>query len=128
MDGVIALGVALHILLVGWRLVRNSLLGLMDTAWPLEEQQLLTEILEQFKDGVLTYHAVRTRVSGSLRFVTFHLQVPGDWTVQQGHTLVDRIEAEIRQQLSPVSILIHLEPLEDPASWADTELFRPKSP
>ena len=127
LDSAIALGVALHILLVGWRLVRKSLRGLMDTAWPLDEQQQLTDILEQFGDGALTYHAVRTRVSGSLRFVSLHLQVPGHWTVQQGHTLVERLETEIRHQLSPVSILIHLEPLEDPASWDDTALFRPKS-
>lgn len=128
LDSAIALGVAVHILLVGWRLVRKSLLGLMDTAWPLVEQQQLMIILEQFSEGTsLTYHAVRTRVSGSVRFVSLHLQVPGHWTVQEGHTRSDQLEAVIRQQFSPVSILIHLEPLEDPASWADMALFRPNS-
>lgn len=124
-DIVIALGVAIHILLVGWRLLKKSLLGLMDTAWPIADQQQLIDILEQFGQGRLTYHALRTRISGSLRFVSLHLQVPGNWSVQHGHAVVDQLEAQIREQLSPVSIIIHLEPLEDPASWADVALFRP---
>ncbi len=124
-DIVIALAVAVHILLVGWRLLRKSLLGLMDSAWPQAEQQQLIEILERFGEGELTFHALRTRLSGSLRFVSLHLQVPGSWSVQHGHRLMDDLEAQIRAQLSPVSIIIHLEPLEDPASWADVELFRP---
>lgn len=129
LDIVIALGVALHILVVGYKLLRKSMLGLMDTAWPVEEQAQLIEILEQFGEGELTFHALRTRISGSVRFVSLHLQVPGDWRVQKGHVVMDRLEAQIRTAFAPVSILIHLEPLEDPASWADTELFRPiKSP
>ena len=46
------------------------------------------------------------------------------WTVQQGHDLLERIEADIRGILSEVTILTHLEPIEDPASQHDIGLDR----
>jgi divalent metal cation (Fe/Co/Zn/Cd) transporter len=48
--------------------------------------------------------------------------VPGDWTVQQGHELVDRIEADIRAALPEATVFTHLESLDDPASWEDVGL------
>ncbi len=113
-DGVIALGVALHIMLVGWRLVNKSLHGLMDTALPPAELSRLDLILEAYCQQDVSFHAVRTRLSGSVRFVSLHMQVPGDWSIQRGHVLMERLEADIRAQLSPVSIIIHIEPVEQP--------------
>jgi divalent metal cation (Fe/Co/Zn/Cd) transporter len=51
-----------------------------------------------------------------------HLLVPGAWTVQQGHDLVERIENTLRSELPGFSVVIHLEPIEDPAAWADQAL------
>ena len=72
----------------------------------------------------MSYHALRTRQSGAQRFVSVHIQVPGEWTVQRGHTLLEEIEADIRGELPRVAILTHLEPVEDPVSWEDIALHR----
>jgi len=69
-------------------------------------------------------HALRSRVAGARRFVSLHVLVPGDWTVQRGHELLERIEADIRRALPNTSVLTHLESLEDPASWDDIALDR----
>jgi divalent metal cation (Fe/Co/Zn/Cd) transporter len=55
--------------------------------------------------------------------------VPGDWTVQRGHELLEQIETDIRSELPGASVFTHLEPLDDPASWADEQLepARPRS-
>ena len=53
-----------------------------------------------------------------------HVLVPPDWSVQQGHDLVERIEADMRRALPPISVLTHLEPLGDPAAMTDIELHR----
>lgn len=127
LDVSIAFGVAVHLLFVGGRLVHKSLLGLMDTAWPSNEQAQLHEVLRQYVHEDVTFHALRTRLSGSLRFASLHMQVPGDWSVREGHVLMERVERDIRQQLSPVSIMIHIEPVEDPVSWDDIALVRPNS-
>ena len=59
--------------------------------------------------------------------MTVHIQVPGEWSVQRGHTLLEEIEQEVYQALRPISIVTHLEPLEDPRSWEDMELNRERS-
>ena len=56
--------------------------------------------------------------------MSLHVQVPGDWTVQQGHTLLEAIELDLRRALAPVSVFTHLEPLDDPVSWDDIALER----
>jgi divalent metal cation (Fe/Co/Zn/Cd) transporter len=56
------------------------------------------------------------------KFVSFHVLVPGAWTVQQGHDLCEEIESKICQSLPNINVFIHLEPLEDPKSWTDQEL------
>ena len=52
------------------------------------------------------------------------MQVPGAWTVQRGHTLLEAIERDLRQAVAPVSVFTHLEPVEDPVSWEDITLHR----
>lgn len=124
LDPIIAIAVALQILRSGLRLVRESGQGLMDSALPAGEQEAIVSILESRGSKGVHYHALRTRKAGPQRFVSVHIQVPGAWTVQRGHNLVEEIEREIRQILPRVSILIHLEPIEDPLSWADVSLHR----
>jgi len=44
--------------------------------------------------------------------------------VQQGHELLERLEADIRRALPPVTVFTHLEPLGDPAAMNDQHLHR----
>ncbi len=104
--------------------MRKSVLGLMDTALPVEEQNAIHKALEPYiRDGVQC-HALLTRQSGSRRFVSFHVLVPGIWTVQRGHELLENIEADIRRAIPSVTVFTHLESLSDPTSWQDTTLDR----
>lgn len=123
-DPIIAIVVAVRIIYSGWVLVSGAISGLMDIALPKEEVDLITQILEQHMRQDVTYHALRTRQAGRQRFVTVHIQVPGAWDVQRGHILLEEIEADIRTALAPISVVTHLEPLEDPVSWHDIALIR----
>ncbi len=127
LDPVIALGVAVSILWTGVTLVRRSMLGLLDTGLPEPLRAEITRVLDAHRDGGVEYHAVRTRQAGARRFVSFHILVPGDWSVQRGHDLLETIEEEIRAAIPRCTVFTHLEPLEDPVSWADTNLERGKS-
>jgi cation diffusion facilitator family transporter len=126
LDPLVALAVAANIAWSGVRLVRRSLLGLMDTAVPAPEMQAVRTILEDFDRQGVRYHALRTRQAGARTFVSFHVQVPGTWTVQRGHDLLEAIERKVRQTLAGVTVFTHLEPLEDPVSFEDQALDRPK--
>jgi cation diffusion facilitator family transporter len=124
LDPIVALIVAANIIWSGVHIVRKSVLGLMDTALPLEEQSIVQKVLDKHMQKHVQYHALRTRQSGSRRFVSLHVLVPGNWSVQRGHHLLERIEADIRQALPSVTVFTHLESLNDPASWEDIALDR----
>lgn len=124
LDPLIGLIVSVQILFTGSKLVRGSVNGLMDAGLPEEEVAHVREILDGYKELGVTYHALRTRQAGAQRFVSVHIQVPGNWSVQRGHELLEAIEQEIRHELSPVNVTTHLEPAEDPVSWDDAVLNR----
>ena len=127
LDPIIALLVALNILWTGFQLIRRSALGLMDTAVSTETQKKIEEILDGYiKEKKIDYHALRTRQSGARKFISVHILVPDDWTVQKGHDLTEEIEDEIRRAVTDSIVFTHLEPLEDPSSFYDLELFRRK--
>jgi cation diffusion facilitator family transporter len=128
LDPIVAFLVAANIVWSGVRIVRLSALGLMDTALPIKEQAILKSILEKYTQKGVEYHALRTRESGARQFVSFHVLVPGKWTVQRGHKLLESIEADIRHAMPSVTVFTHLESLNDPASWEDTDLDRPETP
>ena len=124
LDPIIALAVAANIIWSGFGLVRRSVLGLMDTALPHEQQVAVQVIQQRYMQGGLTFHALRSRQSGSRNFVSMHVLVPGTWTVQRGHEVLEQIEADIRQSIPNVTVFTHMEPLDDPVSWQDAQLDR----
>jgi cation diffusion facilitator family transporter len=124
LDPIIAMLVAANILWTGVRLVRESGLGLLDTALPAEDQQTIAAVLAEYQVRGIAFHALRTRRSGARRFISLHVLVPGAWTVKRGHDLAEAIEAALRQALPDSTVFTHLEPREDPAAWQDTELDR----
>jgi len=128
LDPIVAFLVAANIIWSGVRIIRISALGLMDTALSIEELAKLQTVLEPYTDSGIEYHALRTRQSGSRQFVSFHVLVPGKWTVQRGHRLLESIEADVRRAMPGATVFTHLESLNDPASWDDTNLDRIETP
>jgi cation diffusion facilitator family transporter len=125
LDPFIAIGVAVNIVRLGLDLVKRSMLGLLDTSLPTPARAQIVEILDALRDDGIPYHALRTRQAGTRTFVSFHILVPGEWTVQRGHDLLEKIEDEIRAALPNSTVFTHLEPIEDPVSFQDTRLERP---
>lgn len=123
-DSVIALLVAANIVWTGVRLIRETGLGLLDTALPADEQQQISDVLQRYRNQGIAFHAVRTRRAGPRRFVSLHVLVPGGWNVKHGHDVCEEIELAISNTLPDTNVTTHLEPLEDPAAWADQELDR----
>jgi cation diffusion facilitator family transporter len=124
LDPIVALLVGLLLARTGFVLLRRSAYGLIDTALPEEELQKIQGILNQYEGKDIHHHALRTRQAGSRSFVSFHIQVPGSWSIQKGHDLLEGIEADLRQALPSATIFTHIEPLEDPRSFRDEKLDR----
>lgn len=122
LDPLMALAVAANICWVGFQLLRETTNGLMDSALPRHEQDVIQEVLSYYQQRGIAFHAFRSRVAGARNFVSFHVLVPGEWTVQQGHDLCDEIERKIMQSVARTHVTTHLEPIDDPLAWNDESL------
>ena len=124
LDPLIAIAVAVNVVWTGIGLLRRSMLGLLDTALPEPERRSIAAVLAAHTGDGVQFHALRTRQAGARRFVSLHVLVPGEWTVQRGHDYLERLEEEIRGAVPNSTVFTHLEPIEDPVSWADERLER----
>ena len=125
LDPAVALLVATNIVWTGWQLLQRSAAGLMDQSLPMEQMNTINAVLGDYRRHGLEFHALRTRLAGTRAFVTVHVMVPGDWTVQAGHDWSERLEADIRRSVPYAHVTTHLEPREDPVSLHDQGLDRP---
>ena len=117
LDPIIAILVGINIIWTGWHLISQSLDGLMDHAMTPEEHEKLTKVLSEFDCPETRFHSVRTRVAGHLAYIDMHVLVPGEWSVQRGHDLVEQVEAAISTVFPDAEVLTHLEPLDDPRAY-----------
>ena len=122
LDPIIALLVALNIVWTGVKLIRRSAQGLMDVALPDADLAAIQSVIERYSQEDVQFHALRTRQAGARNFISVHVLVPGQWTVQQGHQLLEDFETDISRVIPNVHIITHLEPVEDPTAWKDRDL------
>ncbi len=109
-DPIIAILVACLIVKEAWVLCRNAFGPLMDTKLSDEDESRIREIMDMFKHDILDYHELRTRKSGNMKYIDFHMTVKEGITVKESHCLSDRIEQELEKALKNTSISIHFEP------------------
>jgi cation diffusion facilitator family transporter len=111
LDPIIALVMGLNILLTGYRLVRRSAVGLLDSTLPPEEVAVVSDALHRVcEDPRVEIAGVRTRESGRQRFVYATLTVPGSWTVRRSHDVADQVEDAIKGALPGTTTFVHIEP------------------
>lgn len=125
LDPMVAMGVGINIIWTAIHLLKESLSSLMDQSLPAKQLQQITALFSQYEEQGIRFHLLQTRVAGSESFISFHVLVPGDWTVRQGHDLCESIETAIADQIFGSHVTTHLEPIEDPRSWKhpDSVLF-----
>jgi len=125
LDPMVAILVTLNIIWTGVQLVRRSVAGFMDESLPEPEQELIQNVMSKYREKGVSFHALRTRQAAARRFISVHVLVPGHWTVHDAHHLAEDFENDIRATLGgPVTVLTHLEPVEDELSMEDMNLDR----
>lgn len=110
LDPLLALLVALNILWQGWKLVNESIQGLMDRAAEPEVHAQIEKIILDNADGAIEIHDLKTRAAARATFIEFHMVVNASTTVGASHAICDRIEAALRAEIPSVRIIIHVEP------------------
>jgi cation diffusion facilitator family transporter len=113
LDPALAALVGANILWAGWRLVRESVSGLMDEAVTGEVARHIRQVISDNAQGAIEAHDVKTRTAGRVTFIEFHLVVPGSMTVAASHQICDRIEQALQSSVHGAQVLIHVEPEEE---------------
>lgn len=112
LDPAMAIVVAANIVWSGWRVIRESVGGLMDEATPQEDQDKIRELIAAHGEGAIEAHDLRTRHAGPATFIEFHLVVPADMRVDEAHEICDRVEQALKKAFEKAVITIHVEPEE----------------
>ena len=122
LDAIVALLAGVNIMWTGFRLIRDSIDGLMDVAPSEESLAHITGVLDSYrKDGRIDFHAVRVREAGNRRFAHLDVLVPGDWSVKKGHDLTEEVIDALVAVDPALHVSAHLEPIEDPRSYEDID-------
>jgi cation diffusion facilitator family transporter len=109
LDPAVAIAVAALILYASWRLTRAALNPLMDTRLPEEDVGAIRSILVE-EPRVLGFHKLRTRKSGSARYVDAHVMLDDDLSLVDAHDLTEELEDRMRDRLPNSEITLHMEP------------------
>ncbi len=90
---------------------REAVNVLMDRRLPRAVDAKVARVVEGFRgEGVLGFHDLRTRRSGSLKFIDLHLEVEADQTLQQAHDLTVRVIRAIEAEIPRSRVQIHTDP------------------
>lgn len=109
-DPVAAIGVALLIIRAAYRLTVESGRDLLDVSLPPDEEDWIRDYVRSLNGSIRGFHRLRTRKSGSHRFVQFHLLVSPDMSVTESHELHDNIVGVIKDRFPASTVTIHIEP------------------
>jgi len=110
-DAVFAILFAGWIAYGGFRTVREAIDQLIDRRLPEADIQTICDILSS-EPGLISYHRLRSRMSGAVRYADVHVVVPNDWSVVQAHDLADRLEKKIAHSIRPAQVFIHVDPFD----------------
>jgi len=110
LDSVAAIAVALLIFKSSLDLTRDAMGDIFDKRLPSEDELRIKEIFSRHEGGCIRFHRLRSRKSGSIRFIDFHLVVPRKWSIEEAHNLGDAIEKNILEVLPNTQVIIHIDP------------------
>jgi ferrous-iron efflux pump FieF len=121
-DPIFGIGIALWLVWGAWRASSEAVNQLMDREWPEDERDAFLAAANDYPE-LAGLHDLRTRSSGTHRFVQFHVWVPADWTVKVAHDRLDRVEEQLQARFPGTEILIHV----DPEGQIDRETMLPSA-
>lgn len=110
LDPALAGIVALNIIWAGLGMVRDSVGALMDRAVDPEVLRGIRQVIATRAEGALEAHDLRTRASGQVTFIEFHLVVPARMAVEDAHEICDRLEEALREEVGSSVVTVHVEP------------------
>jgi ferrous-iron efflux pump FieF len=110
-DPIVSIAIAIYILWSAAHVGYESINVLMDRRLPDDVDERVAMVVSQYRaEGVLGFHDLRTRRSGSHKFVDLHLEVQRDKKFEEAHDLTVRVLRAIEAELPRTRVQIHTDP------------------
>ena len=109
LDPIIAILIALNIFYTGYKLIRESIGGLMNEVKPETLNKLSEKLISIKRDYWIDIHELRFWQSGDKVFIDFHLILPYYFNIKQTHEIENMIEAELQKDFSQADLKVHLD-------------------
>jgi cation diffusion facilitator family transporter len=113
LDPGVAMVVAAFIIHAAYDITTRSTEGLLDRSLPEAEMKLIEQVVRSYGGNVLNFHKLRARKMGSERQIDLHLVVPMNLSIKDGHSLVEDLERDIKNELPGSIIVVHIEPCDE---------------
>ena len=111
-DPLISLGISAYILWTAVSVGRDAIDVLMDKRLPAEIDERVARVVSRFRDqGVVGFHDLRTRRSGSLKFIDIHLEVRREMNFEDAHGVAVRVMREIEEEIPRARVQTHVDPV-----------------
>jgi len=109
LDPILAIIVAINIVFTGYKLIRESIGGLMLETNPVVLKRISDKLISMKKDCWIDLHELRYWKSGDTTFMDFHLILPYYFTIEQSHKEEKRIDEELEKEFTNSQIKIHFD-------------------
>ncbi|MER3426533.1 MAG: divalent metal cation transporter FieF [Pyrinomonas sp.] len=111
-DPLISLAISLYIIWSAARVGKESVDVLMDRRLPLDVDEKVAAIINRYRDqGVRGFHDLRTRRSGSVKFIDLHLEVDRQMRLDEAHELTVKVLRAIEDEIPRARVQIHTDPV-----------------
>jgi cation diffusion facilitator family transporter len=108
-DAIVALALGCYLLWVAGHILWSAVGDVLDKRLSQDEIERIREVI--LAEGVSSYHWLRTRRSGQVRHIDFHITLPGDMSLEESHAVTERIEGRIQRLWPGTLVTMHVEPI-----------------
>lgn len=113
LDSIVAILVALLIIKEAWELSRNALDYLIDAGLSDEEEAEIEKVIKEHSNQFINYHKLKTRKSGNVKHIDFHITVDPQLTVAETHNIIGQIKRHMSEKIKNTRVSIHVDPYKE---------------
>ncbi|MGL4992139.1 MAG: cation diffusion facilitator family transporter [Sarcina sp.] len=110
LDSIVAIAVALLIIKEAIELIFNGFNEILDKRLCNEDEVEIKKVIENFSNSYVDYHKLKTRKSGNVKHVDFHMTLNPDLTVKQAHDIIGHIKKAMNEKFKNTRVTIHIDP------------------
>lgn len=115
LDSIVAILVALLIIKEAGELCKNAVDYLLDIKLSDAEETEIIKIIEEHSGQFIEYHKLKTRKSGNVKHIDFHIVVDPELPARVTHEIIGSIKKDMCERIGNTRVNIHVDPYDDSA-------------